>query len=141
MKTCSPLGRECIEKKFTQTFNCSIACEGIYADVNWVKEMADEDIEDHNPVEVKLFNGEGDNGEESEDMHKQVRNADLLSMYKSLKKEMSMLKESLGKNGKEVDREKYLTLVSEYKRFKRNNVRHFRFNSASSMTQFGEFNL
>ena len=35
MKICSPEGRDCIEENSAQTFNCSLACEGMYAGVNW----------------------------------------------------------------------------------------------------------
>ena len=37
LEKCSPNGRDCIENDFTQTFNCTVTCEGIYADVEWVK--------------------------------------------------------------------------------------------------------
>ena len=32
MKKCSPEGRDCIENYSAETFNCSINCEGMYAD-------------------------------------------------------------------------------------------------------------
>ena len=38
-----------------------------------------------------------------------------------------------------MDKDKYLTLISEYKRFKMNNVQHFRFNSAANSADFGKF--
>ena len=44
MEKCSPRGRDCIEGNFTLTFNCSVNCEGIYADVQWVEDkIADEE--------------------------------------------------------------------------------------------------
>ena len=33
---CSPTGRDCIEGSIGQDFNCSVSCEGIYADVQWL---------------------------------------------------------------------------------------------------------
>ena len=35
MKKCGPKGRDCIERNSAETFNCSMTCEGIYADINW----------------------------------------------------------------------------------------------------------
>ena len=43
------------------------------------------------------------------------------------------------KTGEEVDRMKFQRLIGEYKKFKRNRVQHFRFNSASNQTAFGQF--
>ena len=40
MQICSPNGRDCIEQHSAKTFNCSLACEGIFADISWkVAEM------------------------------------------------------------------------------------------------------
>ena len=38
MKICDPEGRDCIEAKSAQTFNCSMTCNGVYADTNWKDE-------------------------------------------------------------------------------------------------------
>ena len=35
MKKCGPGGRDCIEKNSAETFNCSMTCEGMYADISW----------------------------------------------------------------------------------------------------------
>ena len=35
MKKCGPEGRDCIAKNSAETFNCSMTCEGMYADTNW----------------------------------------------------------------------------------------------------------
>ena len=43
------------------------------------------------------------------------------------------------KTGEEVDRMKFRRLISEYKKFKRDQIQHFRFNSASNQTAFGMF--
>ena len=43
MKKCGPKGRDCIEKNSAETFNCSMTCKGMYADINWKDgEMKDE---------------------------------------------------------------------------------------------------
>ena len=136
MKRCGPAGRDCIEEKSTLTFNCSVACEGIHADVHWANEIIEEEVEDQlveDEMDVMLFNKE--NSADLELMYKEVTNMKL--MCKSLQKEMDLLKEN--KRGKEVDREKYIKLISEFKSFKKNNVRNFRFNPASNMTQYGKF--
>ena len=41
--------------------------------------------------------------------------------------------------GEEVDKEKYKMLIAEYRKFKRENVRHFRFNAGESTRSFGNF--
>ena len=35
MGICDPKGRDCIERNFAKSFNCSTTCVGIYADVQW----------------------------------------------------------------------------------------------------------
>ena len=43
MKKCDPKGRDCIEKNSAETFNCSMTCKGMYADINWkVRHMKNE---------------------------------------------------------------------------------------------------
>ena len=58
-------------------------------------------------------------------------------MMNDLKKKMT--KENNIKTGEEVDRMKFRRLISEYKKFKRSHVQHFRFNSESNQTAFGQF--
>ena len=53
-------------------------------------------------------------------------------VYESLKREMT--KE--GNKGDNLDRKKLKKLISEYKQFKKNQVQHFRFDSAA--TRFGK---
>ena len=43
MKKCSPEGRDCIEKNSAQTFNCSMTCNGMYADTNWKAAKMDDE--------------------------------------------------------------------------------------------------
>ena len=83
-----PKGRDCIEEIFSQSFNCTVTCEGIYADVALVK------------------------GEDPKEMMED----------KSFKGGNKMV---------------FRRLISEYKEFKRDHVKHFRFNSETSTTMFG----
>ena len=66
-------------------------------------------------------------------------------LYAKLKNdlEMKMLltKGESIKTREEVDRLKFRRLIGEYKNFKRNHVQHFRFNSASNQTAFGQFEI
>ena len=39
--------------------------------------------------------------------------------------------------GKEMDKEKFKKLISEYKKFKMENVRHFRFHPNATTNMFG----
>ena len=81
MKKCTPEGRACIENNSAETFNCSMTCEGMYADIGW---------------------------------------------------------KSGHSKGK--DKKKYAELHSEYQKFKKENVKHFRFSSEahSSSGTFGK---
>ena len=88
-------------------------------------ELAEEEVE-------KKFKGKHD-----KEMYNSI--AEMKLMLKNLRKEMNEKKGSIGKRGKEMDKEKYLRLISEYKRFKMNNVQHLRFNSAANSTNFGKF--
>ena len=49
---CTQEGRDCIEMNANQNFNCSISCEGIYADAQWTEEALnstkEEEEEDEN---------------------------------------------------------------------------------------------
>ena len=123
MKICNPEGRDCIENKSTSTFNCSVACEGIYADVQWVENvlqaMEEETVDDE--VE-KEFGG---------------RLVDELTrlVYKNLKKEMEMIKEKINRKGDGLG-QKFKKLMSEYKQFKKNQVQHFRFDSVAYSSEF-----
>ena len=39
---CSPIERDCIEKRIESSFSCGVSCEGVYADVEWVEDMVGE---------------------------------------------------------------------------------------------------
>ena len=107
----------------------------MYADVHWITDIINVNEVEDNLVEedddMKLLTGEV--GDELRKMQKQLANMKL--MYKSLKKEME---DSFGKRGEELDRDKYMKLLYEYKTFKKTNVRHFRFNSEANTTMFGK---
>ena len=49
-----------------------------------------------------------------------------------------VMKIATGQKGEELDRKKYKMLVSEYRKFKTKNVKHFKFNSAAALSTFGE---
>ena len=50
-----------------------------------------------------------------------------------LENKVGLMRCESGEKGEEVDKEKYQMLVTEYKKFKKANVEHFRFNSAVKM--------
>ena len=85
-----------------------------------------------------LVGGKDDlKGQQNDGLFKSV--TEMKQMYINLRKEMKLQKGSIAKRGEEMDKEKYLTLISEYKKFKMNSVQHFRFNSAANLTNFGKF--
>ena len=141
LATCDPKGRDCIEKDFSKNFDCNTTCVGIYADVEWVKK----------DIEVEI------NGEKSEetmniDLERGI-DGDLMKIYHLLENKMKLVKDDVknmkkdigevmkiatGKRGDELDKEKYKMLVSEYRKFKTKNVKHFSFNAAANLSEFGE---
>ena len=90
MEKCTPEGRDCIEAKSSDLFNCSTTCVGIYADVQWEEKQIGDLVQD-------------------------VR------------------------KGKELDREKFKEMVLEYKKFKKAEVKHFRFNTTGTSVVLGTF--
>ena len=128
MKKCSPKGRECIEKMSKSNFNCSVACEGMYADVQWVKseeELGDE-VEDEVEREFSEWEVRGSTNRKVKDMARLV--------YRNLKRDIGMISKT---GGGELDRQKFKRLISEYKKFKREQVQYFRFDSDASSTRYG----
>ena len=109
----------------TSTFNCSFACEGIYADVQWVENVVEETEEE--PVQDEVEKEFSARGRYVNEMTKLV--------YKNLKKEMEMIKESINKKGDELG-QKFKKLISEYKQFKKNQVQHLRFDSVAYSSEF-----
>ena len=49
-----------------------------------------------------------------------------------------VMKITTGQRGKELDKEKYKRLVSEYRKFKTKSVKHFKFSSVANSCMFGE---
>ena len=45
MRKCDHKGRDCIEKNSAATFNCSLTCDGIYADISWKTEKMKNEID------------------------------------------------------------------------------------------------
>ena len=56
-----------------------------------------------------------------------------------LEKKMKLIKGNKKNMAEEMDKEKFNELISEYKKFKMENVRHFRFNPNPSLSAFGKF--
>ena len=122
MKKCNPEGRDCIENNSILSFNCSVTCKGLYADVQWMEDRLDDDIGDElDEQEVEMI------GDELQ-----------TEMYQRLVALERKMKSSNGGKGEEMDKEKKRMLVKEYKKFKRDNTRHITFNSVAKSTKFGE---
>ena len=138
---CDLKGRNCIEKNSSKTFNCNTTCVGIYADVEWVKK----DIEvEANEEKLDATTKAELEGKIDEDLKKMF--LFLENKVKLLENKMQMdigevMKMATGKRGDELDKEKYKMLISEYKKFKTKNVKHFRFNSAANLSTYGEYLL
>ena len=120
METCNPEGRSCIEKNFAGTFDCNMTCDGIFADVQWVDEQMEE-AEEHEQVEVKF------------------KNIDEEEFFAKLMKRMQRMKGTSDKKGEELDKAKFQKMISEYRKFKMNSVKHLRFNSVANTAKFGRF--
>ena len=82
---------------------------------------------------------------------------DLMKMFLFLQNKMKIMKDDMqnlkmdmksnvedvmriatGQRGEELDKEKFKRLVSEYRKFKIKNVKHFKFNSAANLSIFGK---
>ena len=132
MERCSPKGRDCFESNSTLNFNCSVSCEGVYADVQWVNDPFEEGDKLEEETESIQWKSE-DVGS----LDKQM-----MLMYAELERRMKLFKHNIdnkNKKGDELDKEKFEKLISEYKNFKRRNVKHFRFNENSTSSMFGKF--
>ena len=49
-----------------------------------------------------------------------------------------IVKSTFGKGVEEQDKKEYKMLITEYRKFKTKNVKHFRFNSTANVNAFGE---
>ena len=141
MATCDPKGRDCTERNSSETFHCNTTCAGIYADVEWVKKDIEVEIGEEKSKDTMNLNFE------------RRIDGDLMKIYHLLENKMKLMKDDMknmkndigevmkiatGKRGEELDKEKYKMLVSEYRKFKTKNVKHFRFNSATNLSTFGK---
>ena len=145
MAICDAKGRDCIEKNSPKTFDCNTTCIGIYADVQWVGRDIEEELKNEKPdgtLNTELA------GKIDDDLLKillLLRN-ELKSDIREVRREFKsgdkeVMKIATGQKGDEVDRKKYKMLISEYKKFKTKNVKHFRFNSAAELSTYGEYSL
>ena len=78
MKICGPKGRDCIEKNSAKTFNCSMTCDGIYADIFW-KESEMEDTKDKD--KYTLLSSEYDNFKRTSVKHFEFKSTSASSMF------------------------------------------------------------
>ena len=134
MVICDAKGRDCIEKNSSKTFDCNTTCVGIYADVQWVGRDIEEELKNEKPEDTI-----------NTDLAGKIDD-DLLKILLLLRKEIKsgdkeVMKIATGQSGDEVDKRKCKMLISEYKKFKTKNMKHFRFNSAANMSTFGEYLL
>ena len=138
MEKCSPEGRDCFERNFRHSFNCTVTCEGVYADVQWKDEpIMKEEVEDELVGEVF---------EESfgEEVQKEIKTLEkklmrMYKMYADLEKKVKLMEGN--KAEEELDKEKFKRLIAEYENFKTDNVRHFRFNANATSSMFGKYSL
>ena len=106
---------------------------GVYAEVQWVGK----DIE-------KVLKEDKVDVDKKADMEGKIH-VDLLERFLLLEKEIQLMKNDFGQQikiatgqrGEELDKKKFKKLISEYRKFKVKNVKHFRFNSAASLSRFG----
>ena len=145
MAICDAKGRDCFEENSFKTFNCNTTCAGIYADVQWVGKKIDGELEDE---EVDEGIGAVFDGKKIDDDVLKVFLLAKTEIMKKMKNEMKLLKDEMkndigrvmmiatGERGEELDKEKYRILVSEYRKFKTKNVKHFMFNSAANISIF-----
>ena len=136
MAKCSPKGRDCIEGNSTRTFNCSTTCVGIYADVQWEDKLIEEELEgglEKGDLEMTIV----DEFEIEENVRRLQKQ--MMLMYTDLERKMKMIEGNKENMAEEMDKEKFKKLISEYKKFKMENVRHFRFNPNPSLSAFGKF--
>ena len=100
----------------------------MYADVQWEEseeELGDE-VEDEVEREFSEWEVRGSTNRKVKDMTRLV--------YRNLKRDIGMISKT---GGGELDRQKFKRLISEYKKFKREQVQYFRFDSAASSTRYG----
>ena len=129
MEVCNPRGRDCIEKNSAKTFNCSTTCVGIYADVQWVGNIIEEKTDEDSKEDI---------GSDRDDVLEKMQRR-LAELERKMEKVFE--EGAIGQKGEEMDKEKYKSLVAEYRKLKSKNVKHFRFSSVRTSSAFGEFVL
>ena len=124
LEKCSPKGRDCFEEHSSQTFNCSATCEGVYAGVLWEEDtiMKEEEV-------LK----------EMESLDEELRME--YKMYAKLERKIKLMKGNKENMAEEMDKEKFKKLISEYKKFKMEIMRHFRFHPDASSSAFGKSSM
>ena len=138
------MGRNCIEHNFAETFECNTSCVGVYADVHWVGRNIETELKEEKADETVKTDLEGK-------IHDDLLERFLLleEEMHHMRKEMELMKNDFGQQikiatgqrGEELDKEKYKTLISEYRKFKSKDVKHIRFTSAANLSIFGMFNI
>ena len=123
MTICDAEGRDCIEENSSKTFHCNTTCVGIYADIEWVKKDIEVEISEEESEETMRAESEGKIDD------------NIMKMCLLLGNKMKLMKDDM-KDMK--DKEKYKMLVSEYRNFKTKNVKHVRFNSDATFSDFGQ---
>ena len=96
-----------MEENSQKNFSCSVTCQGIYADVQMVKErLTKTPIKEHNSIEEIPTTSE----------------------IQVLLNEIEKLRGSIGGEEQEEDNKKISQLVEQYKEFKKKNLPNFLFN-------------
>ena len=77
MASCDPRGRDCIEENSLKTFQCDPTCTGIYADVEWVGQYIEQEIQVENTdIKENFRNEKGEETKEKEDKQGDKADAD-----------------------------------------------------------------
>ena len=97
-------------------FSCSVTCQGIYADVEKVAELATDTLE-----------------------KEQHATKSAPTIFGNLiLAEMAKLRAFVGREGNRKDKGKVSRLMKQYNDFKKQNLPNFRFNPEKGMQQFGK---
>ena len=96
---CNTKGRSCIDQWSSESFNCSVACDGIFVDIEW--------------EEDDVLTGKGGLANNNIGMNRKGK-GDLLN------------------------RNMFASLVEEYIAFKRNHVKHFRYDVKAESANYGK---
>ena len=163
MGKCDAIGRYCIEENSVETFNCSTHCVGIYANIQWIALSNNEKMNDVQAEQPHFWTPRKWSRRQSvkADFKENFDNAatEMLNRLADLEREVKLLKSnnmkkldylenevkvlkssSVGEKGEEIDWKKYKELIAEYRKFKTNCVKHFRFSSAASSYAYRESN-